>query len=1235
MTDKKIISSCIKKFSNGSLSANALALFSALGYQSSLTFNVPTSIEKVFDFESEKALQHQWLDAPFLFQLTESNLRNIQSLFTQVDGTIIESYMFVAIELNQPHYTRSELVTITRELNKKSPQPILILFKYGERKTPLLTLSVIHRRLHKRDESKDVLEKVTLLKDIRTKDPHRAHIDILSDLAFDNLNLKAGASFVDLHNAWQKVLDTKTLNKQFYKELSQWYFWAMKEENVYFPNAKEIEADKTSVFNNDDKSRKHDAESLIRLLTRLLFVWFIKEKNLIPEQLFDENWIKSQLEGFKPKINDKPNATFQGNDSHYYRAILQNLFFATLNQICEKRGFIKNEIEHKDVTNLMRYQSYFKDPESFLILMKEVVPFMNGGLFDCLDKVIPNLKNKQGGNVVAYEDSFLDRPDNQLKVPDYIFFGTHKNIDLSEDLGNKHKSVEIKGLIDILKSYKFTITENTPIEEDIALDPELLGQVFENLLASYNPETQTTARKQTGSFYTPREIVDYMVDESLKVYLKSKLNHLKNEQLDDLLSYTKPAPEFSEIEKTALIEAIDTCKILDPACGSGAFPMGILHKLVFILGKIDPNNELWKQRQIKEKDSDLQKRIIETFSDNEVDYTRKLYLIENCIYGVDIQAIAIQISKLRFFISLMVDQKVDRNKTNFGVLPLPNLETKFVAANTLIGIEKPKAKISLFDNKEIKVLEEKLKKVRHSLFFARTKETKEKYRSKDKSLREQIGILLEQHAWGNETAQQLAHWNPYDQNTSTDFFDAEWMFGENGFDIVIGNPPYGVSIKNEYRTKVVTHLGKVPDYEIYYYFIEIARVLLKEGGVNSYIIPNTFLFNVFAKNYREKLVKEWTIRCLIDCTAFKIFDAATVLNAITVFIKDENENNKIGYKFTAGALDFSELSSRKTMFLSKEDVLENNKNWGLLFKLGNSVLHIISKIKKSSITLSDLFPEYSQGLIAYDKYQDQSEETIKNRSYHYDKNENNNLKKFLWGEDVTKYHVNWNGKEWIDYCDGIANPRQPKFFKGKRILIREITNPSIFAAYTDEELYHDPSIIVVLDNHCGSVKVLLAILNSRLASFYHFNSSPKATKGAFPKILVTDIKNFPIPKILETNQKLLIKLVDYIFFIKKQPFYNSTDLDFAEERLMSNFFENLIDALVYELYFPEELHEANKHFMSLVAQENLPDLDTIESDKVDTLKQIVRRLTDKNHPLYNNLFFLDSVPVIRVIEGKA
>jgi hypothetical protein len=361
--------------------------------------------------------------------------------------------------------------------------------------------------------------------------------------------------------------------------------------------------------------------------------------------------------------------------------------------------------------------------------------------------------------------------------------------------------------LEIFESYKFTVAENTPIEEEVALDPELLGQVFENLLATYNPETKTTARKQTGSFYTPRNIVDYMVDESLMAYLHQALSggtrqpagagaqkvllnspdpaallspagqdgepdHLEK-RLHQLFSYTPEPHQFGPSEVDELIAAIDRLKLLDPACGSGAFPMGALQKLVYVLGKLDPNNARWKQQQIEREiageigriradlgiakqisdeearalaENKLQERLAQieaAFSQHraDLDYARKLFLLENCIYGVDIQPIAVQIAKLRCFIALVVDQKTNLNQPNRGVLPLPNLETKFVAADSL-GQVKQDSQPELFGG-ELDKLKEGLREVRHKHFQARKYSEKKKWRDKDKEIRSQIAKLLE------------------------------------------------------------------------------------------------------------------------------------------------------------------------------------------------------------------------------------------------------------------------------------------------------------------------------------------------------------------------------------------------------------------------------------------------------------------------------------------------------------
>ncbi|QTF62277.1 Eco57I restriction-modification methylase domain-containing protein [Mucilaginibacter rubeus] len=1098
--------------------------------------------------------------------------------------------------------TRSQLAEITRAFNKAYPYlPVTLVFKYQH----YIALSNSERTQYQQAwRSGEKVGKVTILRDINLKQVHEGHNRILQQLAITRSGKNGVNSFKELHKYWKEVFSVSILNKSFYKELSNWYFWAIKEVN--FPN-NPLRIDSPSDEAYEEALKEHKGKNVIRLLTRILFIWFIKEKNLIPEEIFDEKIIAEDfIADFTPQ---KPHGVFATgkHNSQYYRAILQNLFFATLNQTRGKREFRKEGHQHQNITQLMRYQSYLKNPKAFINLMEKTVPFMNGGLFECLDKPHPTAKGKQGGDRIIYVDGFSDKADNVLQVPDFLFFDAEETVDLSDDYNDKKfKTANTKGLINILKSYKFTITENTPIDEEVALDPELLGKVFENLLASYNPETKTTARKQTGSFYTPREIVNYMVDESLVAYLKNELENKSydgnlEEKLHELVSFGDSNPFDDEPEfQRYIIEALDDCKILDPACGSGAYPMGILQKMVHILHKIDPNNNEWKQRQIdkveqaielledtpsnKSSITELQKQIKDiegAFNNNELDYARKLFLIENCIYGVDIQPIATQISKLRFFISLVVDQKVDAEHENFGIRPLPNLEAKFVAANTLIGIDKPvKGKFtgSLFDKKEIDVLEKQLKNIRHKIFSIKSPGRKRELREQDRILREQIGDLLIAD-YGNDTAKLLASWDPYDQNISSPFYDTEWMFGlskKNGgfFDIVIGNPPYGVSIKGSSRKTISESLGKVPDFEIYYYFIELANTLLKTDGIKAYIIPNTFLFNVFASEYRKRLLNNWDI-FIIDCTAFNFFEGATVFNAITIF-KKSTFNDFLKYKITSDSNTFSDLIKSGNGIISKSYLIENNQNWCLVFKLNTNVLNLISKIKKGKRKLQQYFPEISQGLIAYDKYQGQTDEIIKSRAYHYQSNIKPNLKKWLWGSDVNRFSVVWNEREWIDYCDGIANPRNPKFFKNERLLVREITNPSIFCGFTDQELYHDPANIVILKGGSYSLKVLLAILNSKLATYYHFNSSPKATKGAFPKILVEDIKNFPLPEITEQDQSKLTSLVNRLLDTRGS---NSTaDVNHIEWKLDEFIFK------LYNLTF-DEIKLVEPNFLELVEEE--------------------------------------------------
>lgn len=381
------------------LPAAARAFLATLGYRSDRTLPIatPRQFRETLDphgrlTDREREALDRCTSLHLLFQFTNAELDSHGDLLDDraaPDTTRIESYLFFAAELPPGHYTRTDLATLVRALNKPLPMPALVLFKCGtdnpvcapseakqtRMSAPLLSLGIIHRRLHKRDASKDVLEKVTLIKDIACADPIRAHLEILNDFALANLAADYGvANFVALHAAWQKRLGSYALSNDFYREIADWYFWALhqvEDGKIRLPLHCDTEQEK-SLF-------------LIRLLTRVIFCWFLGEKRLIPTDLFREHRLKSLLKDFQcgtdnPVCDSSP---------AYYRAILQNLFFGTLNMPPEQRAFRKKKKpgERYDpnygITNLWRYESYFKNPADWPALAARI-PFLNGGLFDAL-----------------------------------------------------------------------------------------------------------------------------------------------------------------------------------------------------------------------------------------------------------------------------------------------------------------------------------------------------------------------------------------------------------------------------------------------------------------------------------------------------------------------------------------------------------------------------------------------------------------------------------------------------------------------------------------------------------------------------------------------------------------------------------------------------------------------------------------------------------------------------------
>lgn len=1216
----------LEKFKTDSFIEAAQSFFKDLGLPILNITEEPTSAKETLKDTYKENESFQLIDdVYFVGMVDDAAFENKTPLNpSEIKNEIERDYdgiLIFALTLNKrPNDllpTRSQLAEISRAFNREFYYtPVVIVFKYNN----YLAFANTERLKYKQEwREGEKAGKVSLLRDIYIEKPHSGHERILSELEIPSSGTKKINTFATLYAHWQEVFSVNLLNKKFYQELSNWYFWAIK--NVVFPSEPTIEDAHRKNAKLEDLIHEHRATNVIRMLTRLLFVWFIKEKKLIPEELFElESLQKDILNEIEP-FYENGLFTESNKDSVYYKAILQNLFFATLNcpilsDDLDKRfrGFRREKNYGDDFGNdwLYRYKKYFKSPEIFLELMNSTVPFLNGGLFECLDDKPQKI----------YIDGFSDNlaKGEQLIVPDYLFFGLEEEVDLSDVVGisdAKTKQSAVKGLINILKSYKFTITENTPIEEDVALDPELLGKVFENLLASYNPETKTTARKQTGSFYTPREIVNYMVDESLIAYLENAIKDWEglnekeiDEKLHQLTSFdtAEVFADKPDLQKK-IVMALSTCTILDPACGSGAFPMGILQKMVHILQKLDSDNKIWYDVQLekaeqeskdafkidnKEDRGERLQEINEVFdrSINDPDYARKLFLIENCIYGVDIQPIATQISKLRFFISLITDQKVSPEKTNFGIRPLPNLETKFVAANTLIGIEKESG---LFFTEDIQELEKKLKVIRSKLFNARTKETKNKYRKKDEELRTEIAKILKKNGLSVDNAEKLATWDPYDQNASSPFFDPEWMFDiEDGFDVVIGNPPYVQLQKNtgalakEFENANFETFTRTGD--IYSLFYEKGINVLKQNGHLTYITSNKWMRAGYGKSTRQYFTKFNPIK-LIDLGS-GVFESATVDTNILIIQNAKNKNKCL-------AVDLSKTKENVDLNNLNYEILKNlsSESWTIANKIEQSIKAKIEKIgtplKKWDIQINyGVKTGYNEAFIIDGETKDKliaqdpkSAEIIKPilrgrdikrykaefadkwliatfPALNLDINDYSAVKAYLetfgkriyqTGETFTDEEGNTQksrkktGNKWFETQDQVAYHQE---FEKEKIVWASL-GETFYTFCEEGKLLLDTNYFCVFKKK-EIKRIVLAFLNSKPIIYYINLLDTKLGEKAY-RHYKYNFEKIPIPKISESAQEPFVQLVDQILQAK-------------EKNQDSTVFEKQIDNLVYKLY---------------------------------------------------------------------
>ena len=620
-----------------------------------------------------------------------------------------------------------------------------------------------------------------------------------------------------------------------------------------------------------------------------------------------------------------------------------------------------------------------------------------------------------------------------------------------------------------------------------------------------------------------------MIDESLLAHLKRTVGEELEEEYRKLLSYSDEDVNLTDEQRLKIMQSLYDCKILDPACGSGAFPMGILQQMVHILNRIDPDNEQWKEMMLnnaisetseayrtatdeerKEMVADIERSFDESV--NRPDYARKLYLIENCIYGVDIQPIAIQISKLRFFISLVIDQKTNnRPEDNFGIRPLPNLEAKFVAANTLLSLNK--SEVSLFDTETIKAKERELKVAKHKIFSAKTVRTKRKYRDRVCELRQEIAALLEElGAVGNAEARQLAQWDMFDQNATSPFFDSEWMFGVNdGFDIVIANPPYvllqNTSLSDAEKNRLAS-LYVVAQYKVdlYHLFIEKGYRLLNTGGFLCYINPSNFLTNNYTDRLRYHVLTDFCANFIINITD-NVFDAS-VNTCIMGLTKSKQINSNIQYY--KGNIEVKGLHLSLLSCCSPKEYL-NNVGY-VIQPLGSSAIkNLIDKIESLSVPLKSIasvnfgMQLRNRKIYPTDVMQDPSKDELS--PYH---------RECITGKDIHEWHTTYNNRycffNRIAKCGGCwdENVHNSKI----KVLVRQVG--AIPVCGIDTTGYAVLNSAFIITSHDINLLLLLGLINSNVLKFY-WSQKFEDKRKTFPKIKGTYLELLPIVKKIDED----------------------------------------------------------------------------------------------------------------------
>lgn len=949
-----------------------------------------------------------------------------------------------------------------------------------------------------------------------------------------------------------KAFSVEKLSKSFFDEYKLHY----QSFNNYLINSNF----RSSAFSLEKQKDENAAEYkpirdfVKKMLGRIVFLYFVQKKGWLAASTIkytdgDSSFIMNLF------MNSGANETFYPN-------YLCKLFFEALNT---------------QRTNDL-YTISFKDGKKEVVC----VPFLNGGLFE---------KEKFDNKTITFPANLFHNKAN--------------------DEDPKHR-----GFLDFLNAFNFTIYEDSPDDHTVAVDPEMLGHIFENLLED---------NKDKGAYYTPKEIVHYMCQESLIEYLNTKLNvfevplgytdkglktdkpkskpmqlaltqtdvrdNIKRQEIEDFVK-NKNANEFIFKNAKSIDGYLDTVKICDPAIGSGAFPMGLMQE-IFALKMVlhdfvfTTSNELFHL-----KDYDPQ-----NYRSNV-----KLNIIQNSIYGVDIEHGAVDIARLRFWLSLIVDEQIPK--------ALPNLDYKIVTGNSLV---------SKFDDEvididwEVKAGTDATKKQQEQIhnnlakLFAKQKQffnykgDKPKLQTEIRNLKIEVLISqlqLDKYKYGEknvskallfektakekqqeaETTLQITGYDnaikklerlKQQPDKPLNFFDWKLNFpevmnlllkengglNETGFDIVIGNPPY-VDIKGLPEADVKLYFKKFQTTQnrinLYSVFVEKSISFLNNSGNMSFIIPNSILMNSSYEKIRRLIGERINFIIKLPDAIFEnaivetiIFQALNCKSDLSVRGKVYPNNLKTDLK----EVDFNTHSIQEW---------KRDSEFRFNIFLNRDYEPILSKVSANETKFFQV-ADFSLGITPYDKYRGHSEKIIKGKAFHSSTKIDKTYKPLISGTNITPYHVAEITEEFIKYGDWLGASREERFFTQPRLIVRQILsgNPMrIYCGYTESKLYFTQigfAIIAKKEYSNYSNFILLAILNSKLINFYHNNCFLDTEKSIFQKILIANCKNFPLPKVEPNVKSSIENKVQKIIALK------------ADGKSTDNL-QTELDNIIYQLY---------------------------------------------------------------------